>query len=170
MATQLTPPPTATVVAYPSKLLPGIPAFVFAVPPGWALDEASGALAVIRPLAEVNGFWINAILSHAKVARSVGFREVSTTTWKRLLDRLPDATVITQKFIEINGQPMFLRSSEMTSEAGRAISQLHAIFFGPAHGEGKVIDVFQIVCTVPRENADDYGATMFDFIRSFKFV
>jgi len=162
---------TARVVAQPSAIVPGIPPFVFSVPKGWVVDQAPGALAVIRSPEEVGGFWLNAILSHDKVARSVGFQEAAAFTWARLQKQCPDVEKSFEKFAQFEGRPVFLRGSEMTSpQSKRRLAQLQAIFFAPVTGPGKVVDFFQIVCTAPTELSSSIGPDMLELIGSFKFV
>ena len=162
---------TAQIVAQPSAMLPGIPPFVFALPEGWVLDEAPGALAVIRMPDETDGFLINGILSHDKVSRKVDFKEAAGFTWQRLLEGCPDAEIYTEKFTQMGGRPVFLRALKVSApKSGRAISQLQAIWFAPTNGPGKVVDFFQCVFTCPAEHVDAVAPHAFAFLASFKFV
>jgi hypothetical protein len=162
---------TAQIVAQPSTMLPGIPPFVFALPTGWVLDEAPGALAVIRMPEEIDGFLINGILSHDKVSRAVDFTEAAGFTWKRLQAGCPDAEIDSEKFAQMGGRPVFLRAMHMSApKSGRAISQLQAIWFAPTNGPGKVVDFFQCVFTCPAEHVDAVAPQALGFLASFKFV
>lgn len=162
---------TAQIVAHPSSMLPGIPPFVFALPSGWVLDEAPGALALIRLPEEVEGFLINGILSHDKVSRTVDFAEAAGFTWKRLQEGCPDAEVDAEKFVQMGGRTVFLRGSHMSApKSGRAIAQLQAIWFAPTNGPGKVVDFFQCVFTCPAEHVDAVSPQALMFLASFKFV
>jgi len=168
-----TPPTavTAHIVAQPSSILPGIPPFVFALPSGWVLDEAPGALALIRMPEEIDGFLINAILSHDKVSRTVDFKEAASFTWSRLKEGCPDAELGIEKFMELNGFPMFLRTMEMSApKSGRRLAQLQSIWFAPAKGMGKVVDFFQCVFTSPVEHVNAIAPQALQFLASFKFV
>jgi hypothetical protein len=170
-APTMIPVRTAGVVAHPSAMLPGIPPFMFSVPQGWVLDEAPGALAVVRPQEPVDDFWINAILSHDKVARSVDFKQAALITWLRLVEKAPDATMQFEKMIRVGRLPIYLRAADMTAaKTGRQISQLQAVFFGPVHGPGKVVDFFQLVCTAPTEHVDSIAPAILETIRSFRFT
>lgn len=152
-------------------MLPGIPPFLFSVPTGWVLDEAPGALAAVHPPEPVDGFWINAILSHDKVARSVDFKQAALVTWLRLIEKAPDAQMRLEKMIRVGRLPVYVRAAEMTAaKTGRRISQLQAVFFAPVTGPGKVVDFFQLVCTAPIEHVDDVAPAMLEMIRSFRFV
>lgn len=162
---------TAGVVTHPSAMLPGIPPFIFSVPQDWVLDEAPGALAVVRPEEAVDGFWINAILSHDKVARSVDFKQAALVTWLKLAEHAPDATMRFEKMIRVGRLPIYVRAADMNAaQTGRRISQLQAIFFGPVHGPGKVVDFFQLVCTAPVEHVDSIAPDVLELIRSFRFT
>ena len=58
---------TSRVALYPSAMIKPVPSFIFSVPAGWVLDEAPDALVVARTAEQVDGFWVNAILSHDRV-------------------------------------------------------------------------------------------------------
>ncbi|MCB1000848.1 MAG: hypothetical protein R2713_01065 [Ilumatobacteraceae bacterium] len=170
-APTIAPVRTAGVVTQPSSMLPGIPPFLFSVPEGWVLDESPGAVATVHTAEPVDGFWINAILSHDKVARSVDFKQAAAVTWLRLAERAPDVQMTAEKFVRVGRLPVYVRSSEMTIvDTGRRVSQLHAIFFAPVRGPGKVVDFFQLVCTAPVEHVDEVAPAMIGMIRSFRFV
>jgi len=171
MAQTLQSSPTAQIVAHPSAVLPGVPPFVFALPTGWVLDEAPGALAMIRLPEEIDGFLINGILSHDKVSRTVDFKEAAGYTWQRLKEGCPDAEVDTEKFTQMGGRPVFLRGLHLSApKTGRAISQLQSIWFAPTNGPGKVVDFFQCVFTCPVEHVDAVAPQALGFLASFKFV
>jgi hypothetical protein len=162
---------TERVVTQPSTVLPGVPPFMLSVPAGWVLDEAPGALAMVRSPKQMNGFWVNAILSHDKVARSVDFQQAAAFTWARLRQQVPDAEIKLEKFMRAGAIPMYIRGTEMSStKSKRPISQLQAIWFAPVHGPGKVVDFFQFVCTAPTEVANEVGPAMMELIGSFKFI
>jgi hypothetical protein len=158
---------TARIVVQPSQVMPGIPPFVFSLPDGWVIDEAPGALAVIRQPKEVDGFWVNAIVSHDRVARAVDFKKAAEVTWAKLQRQTPDLKETFERLARFGSNIVYLRGCEMTSpESKRPLAQLHALFFAPAKDGGKVIDFFQIVCTSPRELVDDYGKDFLEVIAS----
>ncbi|MCU1366576.1 MAG: hypothetical protein JWL72_3586 [Ilumatobacteraceae bacterium] len=162
---------TAQIVAQPSAMLPGIPPFVFSLPLGWVLDEAPGALALIRLPEEIDGFLINGILSHDKVSRTVDFKEAAAFTWQRLKAGCPDAEVSMEKFMQLGGRPVFLRATKLSApKSGRALSQLQSIWFAPTNGPGKVVDFFQCVFTCPAEHVAAVSPQALHFLASFKFV
>ena len=75
---------TARVAVYPSAIIKPVPSFIFSVPTGWVLDDAPDALVVARTPEQVDGFWVNAILSHDRVPRAVDFKQAAQATWARL--------------------------------------------------------------------------------------
>ena len=138
----------ARAVVHPGKLIPGIPSFVFTVPLGWVLDEAPGALAVLRLPKEVDGFWVNAILSHDKVARAVDFEAAAKASWARLKRTSPDATENGERLVRFGNQVMYVRGVEL-SAGGKQLAQFHALFFAPVNEGGKTVDFFQFILTAP---------------------
>jgi hypothetical protein len=162
---------TARLVAQPSAIIKGIPPFVLSVPQGWLVDEAPNALAVIRLPEQVDGFWINAILSHDRVARSMDFKQAAQITWTRLQRENPDVQSTFERLARFGTNTVYLRGSELTApQSGRKIAQLHAMFFAPVDEGGKVVDFFQIVCTTPADLAEKYGAEFIEIIGSFRFM
>ena len=164
---------TGRLAVQPSHMIPGIPPFVFSVPVGWMIDEAPSALAVIRLPQEVNGFWINAILSHDRVARSVDYKQAAQITWAKLKRQAPDVKQTFEKMARFGANVVYLRGSELTSpDTKRPLGQLHAMFFAPvaADDKGKVVDFFQIVCNAPAESIPAYGPGFLEIIGSFRFV
>ncbi len=162
---------TARIVSQPSKVIPGIPPFLFSLPKGWVIDTAPASLAVIRQPKEVDGFWINAIISHDRVARAVDYKKAAQITWARLVRQAPDATQTFERLARFGANIVYLRGCEMTSpESKRKIAQMQGLFFAPVTEGGKVVDFFQIVCTVPAELTDEYGKDFVEIIASFKFV
>lgn len=165
--------PTSRVVAYPSKLIRGIPNFVFSVPLGWVLDEAPDALAVVRTPEEIDGFWVNAILSHDRVPRSVDFKQAAQYTFKRLQQGAPDATATMERLARFGSNVVYLRGVEMSApKTGRALGQLHALFFAPVDPDdkGKTVDFFQFIATAPADQMNRFGPAFVELISSFRFV
>ncbi len=170
MATELsTADIAARAVVHPGKLIPGIPAFVFTVPLGWVLDEAPGALAVLRLPKEVDGFWVNAILSHDKVARSVDFESAAKATWARLKRASPDATQNGERLVRFGDQVMYVRGVELTAN-DKKIAQLHALFFTPVSEGGKTVDFFQFVLTAPTAMMGGLVKPFMEALSTFRFV
>ena len=62
------------------------------------------------------------------------------------------------------------RPRRAAAPSGRAVAQLHALFFAPANDEGKTVDFFQLVATTPRELMDRYGPAIVELIGSFRFM
>jgi hypothetical protein len=162
---------TARLVAQPSAMIPGIPPFVFSVPQGWLVDEAPSALAVVRLPEQVDGFWVNAILSHDRVARAVDFKKAAQITWAKLQRESPDVTSTFERLARFGTNTVYLRGSELTApQSKRKLAQLHAMFFAPVTEGGKVVDFFQIVCTTPTELAERFGPHFIEIIGSFRFL
>jgi len=162
---------TARVVTQPGQIIRGIPSFLFSVPRGWELDEAPDALAVVRTPQEVDGFWVNAIISHDRVARAIDFEKAAKVTWARLKQSSPDATSSFEKMARFGTNVVYLRGAELTApKSGRALGQLHALFFAPALDEGKTVDFFQVVATAPADRMEQFAAPFLEIIGSFRFT
>lgn len=162
---------TARVAVYPSSAIKPVPAFIFSVPSGWVLDEAPDALVVARTAEKVDDFWVNAILTHDRVPRSVDFKQAAQVTWGRLERTSPGAKVTMERLARFGANVVYLRGVEMQApESGRPLAQLHALFFAPAVGEGKTVDLFQLVATSPQEHMDRFGPSFVELIGSFRFT
>ncbi len=162
---------TARLAVYPSAMIRPIPGFVFSVPQGWVLDEAPDALAVVRTPEEVDGFWVNAILSHDRVARAVDFKQAAQATWARMQQSSPDATVASERLARFGTNVVYLRGVDLTApKTGRKLSQLQALFFAPVEGDGKTVDFFQFIATAPAEHMDRFGPAFVEMIGSFRFA
>jgi hypothetical protein len=164
-------PATSRVVAYPSKMLRPVPSFVFSVPQGWVLDEAPDAIGVVRTPEEIDGFWVNAIVSHDRVPRSVDFKQAAQFTFAKLKHSSPDAKVTMERLARFGSNVVYLRGVELSApKTGRALAQLHALFFAPADDTGKTVDFFQIIATAPTDTMGRFGNSFVEMISSFRFV
>jgi hypothetical protein len=161
---------TARIAVYPSARIRPIPSFVFSVPDGWVLDEAASALVVARTAEAVDGFWVNAVLSHDRLPRSVDFKQAAQVSWARAQQSTPSAKVTMERLARFGDNAVYLRGVELDGPKGRALAQLHALFFAPADGEGKTVDFFQLVGTCPRELMDTYAPDFLEVIGSFRFT
>src|SRR5262245_9587393 len=104
---------TARVAVYPSAMIRPVPSFIFTVPAGWVLDEAPDALVVVRTAEQVDGFWVNAILSHDRVPRAVDFKQAAKATWARVQQASPDAKVTMERLARFGTNVVYLRGVEM---------------------------------------------------------
>lgn len=162
---------TARMAVQPGSIIRGIPSFVFSVPQGWELDEAPDALAVVRTPQEVDGFWVNAIISYDRVARGIDFEKAAKVTWARLRQSSPDATASFEKMARFGDNVVYLRGAELKApKSGRDLGQLHALFFAPVEGEGKTVDFFQIVATAPADLMKQFAPPFLEIIGSFRFT
>ena len=82
-------------------------------PAGWLLDESADSLAVVRTPEEVDGFWVNAIISHDRVPRAVDFEAAAKTTWARIKQSSPDATPTLEKMARFGNNVVYLRGVEL---------------------------------------------------------
>lgn len=162
---------TARLAVYPGEMIRPIPSFVFSVPRGWLLDEAADAIAVVRTPEEVDGFWVNAMISHDRVPRAVDFEAAAKTTWARMKQSSPDANPTLEKMARFGTNVVYLRGVELKApKSGRELGQLHALFFAPAEGEGKTVDFFQIVGTSPANLMERFAPAFLEIIGSFRFT
>jgi hypothetical protein len=160
------------VVVSPSRLVRPIPPFLFAAPAGWVVDEAPGAIAVIRAPAAVEGFWDNALITHDRVARAVDLEAAAAASWGRLRADAPTAEVVTERVARFGSNVVYLRGVELDApQSKRRLAQLHGICFAPGIDGAKTADLFQIVCTSTVENMEKGSALLFtELIASFQFV
>lgn len=163
---------TANLAVHPSPMVPGIPSFVFSVPKGWVIDEAPAALCVVRhPEADATGFWVNALLSHSKVARTVDFEAAAKATWASQKTSTPSARDNGERLVRFGSRVVYTRGVELDGPDGRPLAQLQAMFFAPVTEAGKVVDFFQIVGTCPRDEAiNDNVKAFMHIVASFRFV
>lgn len=162
---------TGRIAVYPSADIKPVPSFMFSVPTGWVLDDAADSLAVARTGEQVGDFWINAILSHQRVPRSVDFKQAAQSTWARLRRTSPTAKVTMERLARFGTNIVYLRGVELESpNNGRVLAQLHALFFAPATDEGKTVDFFQLVATCPKDLIEQYGPAFLEIVGSFRFT
>jgi hypothetical protein len=160
------------VAVHPSAMIPGIPRFVFGVPAGWLIDEAPGALCVVRqPNADDDGFWVNAMIRHDKVGRGVDFERAAKATWAKLQRANPSAVDNGERIARFGNNVVYLRGVNLDSPSGRPLAQIQAQFFAPVTEGGKLVDFFQIVGTCQRdENVQASMSVFVELISSFRFV
>ena len=169
-----TPTPAALfsrVVAQPGRLLTAVPSFVFAVPEGWVLDEAPSALAIIRLPEQVDGFWVNAILSHDKVARAVSLQKAAQVTWAKLQQTgVKNLVSKGEKGLVYGRTQIYVRGCEFTSPDGRALAQMQGIWFAPVEEGGKTTDLFQLVLTAPVALMPKVTPPIVEMLSTFRFT
>ena len=162
---------TGRMAVFPSTAIKPTPGFVFSVPDGWVVDEAAGALTVVHPPHAEGDVWVNVMVSTDRVPRTLDFQDAARVTFARIKRATPDAEVKLEKMARFGSLIAYVRGVEMTSpRSGRRLAQVQAIFFGPAEGTGKTVDMFQVVGTCPAESAERYGPPFMEIIGSFRFV
>ena len=160
-----------SIAVYPSSRLRPVPGFVFAVPAGWVLGEAPDALAVVRTPVAVNDFWVNALVSHDRVAASVDLEAAAKATSARIAKESPGATVDMERVARFGDNVAYLRGIQFPApEGGRALAQLHGLFLAPAGPDALTHDVFQVIGTAPVEVMPTFGAVFVALIASFQFT
>lgn len=158
------------VVAQPGKFIVGVPPFVFVMPKGWVLDAAPGALAVFRLGDQTDGFWVNALLNHDKVARAVDFKMAAKVTWAKLQrSGVTDLTDQGERMMRFGNLAVYVRGCEFTSN-DRKLAQMHAIWFAPVEEGGKVVDMFQLVLTAPTSIMAAAAKSMLETVSTFRFT
>ena len=166
-------PPTTgyQVVVYPSATVRPIPPFVFCAPDGWVVDEAPDAVAVVRMTEAIDDFWINAILTHDRVAKAVDLAAAAQLTWSRMVRDAPTAKSVMERVANFGGNVVYLRGVELDApQSGRKLAQLQAIFLAPAAENAKTADLFQFIATSPVDKMDDVGKSFVEMIGTFRFV
>jgi hypothetical protein len=159
------------LVAHPSLEVPGVPAFVFGAPEGWVLDEAPGAICVVRSPEQVDDFWLNAVISHDRVARTVDLEQAAKATWARIHAESPSAMVNMERVARFGQNVVYLRGILLEApRSGRALAQMHALLFAPGNEERATRDLFQIIATTPADVMGRIGAALVEMVASFKFV
>jgi hypothetical protein len=162
---------TARVAVFPSAALRPIPGFMFTVPQGWVLDESTEALAVVRTADQVDGFWVNALLTHDRVPRSVELKRVANITIERLRKQCPDLSIRAEKLGRFGARETYLRAVELTAPEGeRRLAQVQAMFFAPPQGESRVLDLFQVTGTCPLQAFEAHGPRFVEIVASFRFT
>jgi hypothetical protein len=164
---------TARLAVFPSDEIRPIPPFVFSIPEGWTLDEGPDALAVVRTVEEHDGFWVNLMVSHDRVARAVDFKAAAQATWVRVLQASPTAVVSTERMVRFGDRTTYIRAVDLPAPSSkRPLAQLHALFFAPSEdGESaKTLDMFQLIGTCPAPLADTFGPSFLQIIGSFRFT
>jgi hypothetical protein len=164
-------PATERAVVFPSSSVPPVPPFVFLGPAGWIIDEAPDALVVLRSPQEVDGFWLNAILSHDRVAATVTLEDAAKATWARILRDTPGATPEMERVARFGNNIVYLRGVQTRApQSGRELAQLQAIFLAPKVEGRKTADLFQFVITTPANVMAGLTAGLVEMIASFRFV
>ena len=157
---------------YPSAQIPGIPHFAFTVPQDWVIDSAPGTLCVVRqPVADDDGFWVNAIIRHDTVPRSFDFERVAKATWAKLKRSTPSAEDHGERIARFGDNVVYMRGVNLDGPKGRPLAQVQAMFFAPVTGGGKLVDFFQIIGTTQRDETTQANMAAFvELISSFRFV
>ena len=161
---------TARVAVFPSAMIKPVPPFIFSVPEGWVLEDAPDALVVARTAEPVDGFWVNAILSHDRVARAVDFKQAAQATWAKLQKTSPSRRSRWSAY-GFGTNVVYLRGAELEApESGRPLAQLHALFFAPAPEEGRRSTSSSSVATSPQAHMEAYGPAFVELVGSFRFT
>jgi hypothetical protein len=155
---------------FPSPRLRAIPSFSFDYPQGWELEESTRALAAVHPPEPLDGFWINVLVNHSRVEAEVDLEQAAVITCAHLLRLHPDLRVLTERIAHFDRgrRDTYLRVAETTDD-GRPVTQMHALFFAPEIPGARTRDLFQIVGTVPNDASDDIALQFLDIVKSFRF-
>ncbi len=165
------PAPNDRLATFPGRLVRPVPSFVFTIPRGWVVDEAPHALAVVRTPEEVDGYWVNAVLTHDRVARAVDLKVAAASTWEKVAAEHPQATVAVERLARFGPNIVYLRGVDYpATDTTRALSQLQALFFAPVDGAGKTVDFFELVCSAPDELMERFSSPFLEVIGSFRFT
>ena len=148
-----------------------MPPFVFAVPKGWVLDEAPDALGLVRTPEQVDGFWVNALVTSDRVASSVDLEAAAKATWARVQRESPGATVGMERVARFGDNVVYLRGIELEApQSKRPLAQIQGLFLAPPVEGARTTDVFQIIGTAPRDAMATFGAVFVALVASFQFV
>ena len=156
---------------FPSPKLRAIPSFSFDYPEDWELDEGTQAIAAVHPKEPVDGFWVNVLVNHSRVAAAVDLKQAAVATLQPVFRNDPEAKLVTERLAHFdNGRrDTYLRIVETKAPDGRAIAQVHCMFFAPRIPGARTVDLFQFVGTMPTASVDDYALRVVDMVKSFRF-
>ena len=157
---------------FPSPQLRAIPSFSFDIPEGWELEEGTTSIAAVHTTEPVDGFWINVLVDHSRVEAAADLEKAAMVTFRPLRRRDPDVRVVTERIAHFdNGRrDTYLRIVETKAPGdGRAISQIHCLFFAPRVPGARTADMFQLIGTMPSTSLDEYGPHVLDIVKSFRF-
>ena len=126
---------------------------------------------MVRSPERVDDFWLNAVISHDRVARTVDLEQAARATWARIVADSPGATVSMERIARFGEKVVYLRGIQLEApRSGRALAQLHALFFAPiADGRAGADDLEQ-VARRPADAMGDIAAGLVEMIASFQFV
>ena len=170
VATQGKRPPTDAVVVYPSATLRPVPSFTIAVPQGWVVDEAPDAIGVLRTPEEVDGFWVNLLITADRIDRRLKLAHAASISLEQILAQSPDAKVLHDRLATDAGMSTYLRIMELTSPAGTPLVQVQGLVAAPAEDGAKTRDLFQLMGTCPAGRVKQFGPVLVRAIASFKLV
>jgi hypothetical protein len=157
---------------FPSPQLRAIPSFSFDYPADWEMDEGTTALAAVHPPEPVDGFWTNVLVNHSRVPASLDLEQAAVATFRQLRRHSPDVRILTERIGHFDGgrREAYLRIAETTApDDGRAVTQLHSLFFAPRLPSARTADLFQIVGSVASAAADEMGPRVLEIVQSFRF-
>lgn len=156
---------------HPSAQIRGVPRFALEVPDGWTLDDAPGAVCVVRHLTERNGFWVNVVVRHDTVSRTLDLGRVARTTWAKLVARHPDAVAQGERLVRFDDHVVYVRGVEVDGRDGGRLAQMQALCFAPYAAAGTTADLFQIVGTCRVDpDVDRHLADIVSIIASLRFL
>jgi hypothetical protein len=163
--------PTDRIAVYPSAQIRPIPGFVFSIPEGWVLDESPDALVVAHTPEAHDGFWVNAIVSHDRIARGVDLKKAAAITFERIKRQVKDVVIKQERMGKFGDRDTYLRAIQfVTADGTRQLAQIHGLSIAPTPEAGKVHDLFQIVGTCSLADVDTYGPKFVEIISSFRFT
>jgi hypothetical protein len=168
--TTATRPDSERTVVYPSAAVPVVPSFVFTGPDGWVVDEAPGALVVLRAPDAIDGYWPNAILRHNRVGSAYTLEDAAKATWDRAVRDSPGAKQSFERVARFGTNVAYLRGLSFDPSSGGKLAQLHALFLAPRAEARKTADLFQFVITAPVATMQQSGQVFVDMVASFRFV
>jgi hypothetical protein len=164
-----TRPDTERTVVYPSVAVPAVPAFVFTGAVGWTIEEAPGALVVLRAPQQSDGSALDAVLRHNRVPGELTLEEAAKRSWARIQREAPDVKLSFERVATFGTNIAYLRGYSYAVD-GSTTAELHALFLAPKGDGRKTADLFQLSVTGAPEVVRRRGEEFLDMVASFRFV
>lgn len=158
-------------IQVPSQEFWTITPFTIATPDGWSARQTVDQLVYMTVEGEPG---TNCAVQWKRVSRELSLQQIGGMAWQVTKRMDPEAKLQYSRFARVNGVPAYVRLSEYhrpaNADGDRPLAgQMYAAIHGPDFGEGRPIELFEIIGHFEASNPGR-AADLEAILGSFQFL
>ncbi|MEL6892241.1 MAG: hypothetical protein AAFP84_11635 [Actinomycetota bacterium] len=135
---------STTTIQVPSPEFWTITPFTVATPDGWSARQTVDQLVYMDADGEPT---TNCGIQWKRVSRQLSLQQIAGMSWQVTKRTSAEATLQYSKFVHLNGVMAYLRLATITRPGDESVElgQMYAAVHGPDLGEGRPLELFEII-------------------------